>query len=171
MIYGTGDLSKALTDRNLFTFFAKGVSNSLCIDEAEFARERMQFLLATNMHPNNRFVYFSTLSIYDKNTPYTRFKLQQEAEVRKLPKYCIVRLGNITWGKNPHTIINTFKRQIANNEPSRIDNYYKYICTLEEFKYWINLIPDFNTEMNITGERLTIQEIYNGVKCGHYDGL
>jgi len=164
MIYGEGDIASVLTDRSLFTFFAKGVSNSLTTNPADFMREKRQFDLASNMHPNNRFVYFSTLSIYDTVTPYTEHKREMEGLVKSLDKYCIVRIGNITWGKNPNTIINTFRRQIANNEPIRIDDRYKHLVSKTEFLYWINLIPNFNTELNITGEKVSAQEIYNRVK-------
>lgn len=167
MIIGNGDIASVIKDRDGFCFFACGVSNSLCEDDKEFIRE-----LSTLLHLDhgNRLVYFSTLSIYDKDTPYTQHKIRMENIIRKhIEKYCIVRIGNITWGKNPHTIINTFKRQIVNNEASVIEPRFKYLCSKDEFNYWIDLIPNFNTEMNITGQRLTIQEIYNGVKCGHYD--
>jgi hypothetical protein len=164
MVVGHGDIASVLTDKEGFTFFAKGVSNSLTINPADFMREKRQFDLASNMHPNNRFVYFSTLSIYDTVTPYTLHKREMEGLVKSLDKYCIIRIGNITWGKNPHTIINTFKRQIANNEPSRIEDRYKYLVSKTEFLYWIDLIPNFNTEMSITGEKVSIQEIYQRCK-------
>lgn len=170
MIFGSGSIASALTVKEGFTLFACGVSNSLCTDQKEFDRERSTLRKAHNFNRENRMVYFSTLSIYEKDSPYTRHKLYQEEWIRyKCKKYCIVRVGNITWGDNPNTIINTFKRQIEKGEASRIDEGFKYLCTKDEFQYWINLIPDFNTEMNITGDRKSIQEIYNAVKCGHYD--
>jgi hypothetical protein len=41
---------------------------------------------------------------------------------------------------------------------------YKYICSLEEFKYWISKIPKFSTEMNITGSRIHTIDLYNKIK-------
>jgi len=167
MIFGSGSIASALTVREGVTFFACGVSNSLCTDPKEYERERDTLKKAYNFNRNNRLVYFSTLSIYDKDTPYTRHKIQQEEWIRyKCNKYCIVRIGNITWGNNPHTIINSFKTRLAKNQHIDIEDRFKYLCNKDEFQYWMSMIPDFNTEMNITGERVTIQEIYNRVKDG-----
>lgn len=167
MIYGNGDIASTLEVKEGITFFAAGVSNSKCTDREQFKRERDTLNKVYKLNKNNRLVYFSTLSIYDNNTAYAMHKIYQEEYIRhKINKYCIIRLGNITWGKNPNTIINTFKKQIANGQESEIQDRYKCLCTKDEFKYWLNLIPDFNTEMNITGERVTVQEIYNRVKGG-----
>lgn len=72
------------------------------------------------------------------------------------PKYCIIRIGNITWGKNPNTILNHFK----NNPNAEIQEGYRYLIEKEEFLHWINLIPNFNTEMNLTGTLTTIKQVY-----------
>jgi hypothetical protein len=156
MIIGGGDIAKVLVDRNDLTFFASGVSNSKCIDDNEFIREVNLLLDVKCKH----LVYFSTLSIYDKDTPYTNHKLFMEDLVRQFDTYTIIRLGNITWGDNPNTIINYFK----NNECTELKNEYKYLCSLDEFKYWISKIPKFSTEMNITGSRIHTYDLYQQIK-------
>jgi hypothetical protein len=79
-----------------------------------------------------------------------------EATVKKFsPRYCIVRLGNITWGKNPHTLINYLRA----HPEAKILNEYRFIADEEEFLFWINMIPNFNCEINIPGKRILVQEV------------
>lgn len=159
MIIGNGDLAGVLKpiDRNDLTFFACGVSNSQCKDREEFEREEQLLKTVKTEH----IVYFSSLSIYDKDSEYTRHKRYMEGLVKfYFHISTIVRLGNITWGTNPNTIINYLKR----NPKTDIRNEFKYLCTLAEFYYWIDRIPKYTTEMNITGERVHMVELYNRVK-------
>lgn len=154
MIIGNGDIASVLTDREDFTFFACGVSDSSERSEKEFNREIFKLL---EQDPNKRLVYFSSLSIYYKDTPYTRHKRKIENIIKAgFEKYCIIRIGNITWGKNPNTILNHFK----NNPNAEIQEGYRYLIEKEEFLHWINLIPNFNTEMNLTGTLTTIKQVY-----------
>ncbi len=167
MVIGSGDIASALTARQGITFFASGVSNSLCTDQKEFDREKELLNKVYKLNKENRLVYFSTLSIYEKDTPYTKHKRNQEEYIKwRFPKYCIIRIGNITWGINPHTIINKFKADINNGVVSRIDDGHKHLCDEDEFKYWMKMIPDFNTEMNITGINVHVKWIYQEVKDG-----
>lgn len=163
-IIGSGDVASALKDldRDDFIFFASGVSDSQCKDEREFEREKDLF--EDKFIYNNRVIYFSTLSIFDKDTPYTKHKRRMEDLVKEYKHYCIIRIGNIAWGNNPKTIINYFCNAIKNNDPVVIRDEYKYICTLEDFRYWIGKIPDFNCEMNITGERIHAKELYERLR-------
>ena len=71
----------------------------------------------------------------------------------------IVRLGNITWGDNTHTLINYFKRQREFGVPIEIKHEERYICSIEEFNHWIHLIPTWNCEINIPGRRMKIVDI------------
>jgi len=161
MIVGTGDIASVLPDRDDLLFFASGVSNSSCTDQKEFDREA-QKLFALERTGDIRLVYFSTLSIYEKNTLYIRHKREMEKVVKEwFPKYCIIRIGNIAWGKNPNTFINYITAKIKAGEPYEIRDEWKYIVTKDEFLHWINLIPNFNTEMNIPGERMKAQEAIN----------
>lgn len=169
MIIGNGDIAQALKgndlDRDDLIFFASGVSNSQCTDKEEFKREAEMLRQLGRAQDNamRHIVYFSTLSIYEKISPYTIHKRDMESRIINWFRVStIIRLGNITWGTNPNTIINYFK-----NNPDNISfrDEQKCICSLEEFIYWIKKIPKFTTEMNITGRRLSAREIFNEIKA------
>jgi len=167
MIVGHGDIAGVLPDKEDLLFFASGVSDSSCTDQREFGREHD---LLAEQGEERRVVYFSTLSIYEKDTPYTDHKRDMEHWVREwFPKYCIIRIGNIAWGKNPNTFINYIYAKIKAGEPYEIRDEWKYILTKDEFLYWINLIPDFNTEMNIVGERMKAQLAIDLHRIHHLD--
>jgi len=164
MIVGTGDIARVLKDRNDLIFFAAGVSDSSCDSEKEFKRERKLLLKQKRKH----IVYFSTLSIYEKDTPYTRHKIEMEQLVKdNFYLYTIIRIGNISWGCNPKTIINYFNYCIENKIGVFIRHEYKYICSLEEFHYWIAKIPNFSTEMNITSGRISVRKLYKQLWTRH----
>ena len=74
--------------------------------------------------------------------------------------YTIIRLGNITWGDNPHTIINYFKKCKGEGIVPEIKDEYRYLIDEFEFKHWLKMIPDFNCEMNIPGRITTVRQIY-----------
>lgn len=157
MIIGNGDIASVLTDKEGFTFFASGVSNSKEDRESEYQRE-VQLLL--NQDRATHLVYFSSLSIFYTDTRYTRHKLSQESLVKyAFPNYTIIRLGNITWGVNPNTLINHFRKQIEMDEPIEIQNVYRYVVSLDEFQHWMNLIPEWSCEMNITGRMMKVEDI------------
>lgn len=156
MIVGDGDIAKVLTDKDGYTFFASGVSNSKEERLSEFRREQ-DLLMAQDF--NTRLVYFSSLSVFYSRTPYAEHKRKIESYVKMFPKHTIVRIGNIDWGTNPHTIINHFREQKRRGEKLDIQDTWRYIVDKNEFLYWVNMIPEFNCEMNIPGRRLTIAEI------------
>jgi nucleoside-diphosphate-sugar epimerase len=158
MIIGKGDVASVLPDRDDFIWFASGVSNSQETRQAEFRREKdLLFSLADEQ--DKRLVYFSSLSVFYKDSPYTRHKKKMEQYVKMWPNHCIIRIGNITWGTNPHTIINHFKLQKMRGEKLDIQDAYRYVVDEEEFLHWLSLIPDFNCEINIPGNRMTIKQI------------
>lgn len=161
-IIGDGDLAQTLkeVDREDIIFFASGVSNSLETRDSEFSREK-DLLFTFADEKEKRIVYFSTLSIFYKNSPYTKHKKRMERYVKMWPKYVIIRLGNIAWGKNPNTLINYLKDQKAKNQKLDIQDTNRYIVEKDEFLNWIKSIPDFNCELNITGQKMTVQEIVN----------
>lgn len=158
-IIGNGDLAQALKKVKVDAlFFASGVSNSSETRESEYQREKDLLL---RQGKSKRLVYFSSLSIFYNKTRYTDHKKEMEQLVREnFPKYCIVRLGNISWGKNPHTLINTLRNHAKRQEPVEIQNVYRYIIGQEELRHWLNLIPNFNCEMNIPGTRMKVKEIF-----------
>lgn len=162
MIVGNGDIASELTDRHDRLYFASGVSNSQCTDWREFHREEE---LLMSFKKTEHVVYFSSLSILYSNTPYTRHKMKMERLVKQhFNTYCIVRIGNITWGSNPYTIINYFRNKIRRKESFVIKNNYRYILSKSEFRHWMKMIPDFNCEMNLSGTRIAVKEIVSCLK-------
>jgi len=159
MIIGNGDIAKVLKekDKESLLFFVSGVSNSQEKRESEYQRE-IDLLLQQDK--SKHVVYISSLSIFYSNTRYTQHKRYMEELIKEnFKRYTIIRLGNITWGVNPKTIINSFRNRIKNNEPLEIWDVYRYIVNKEEFLHWIDLIPEWPCEMNIPGERLKVKDV------------
>ena len=153
MIIGYGDIASVLPDNSLL-FFASGVSNSQETREEEYQREERLLLKQTQLFPH--LVYFSSLAVFESDTRYIKHKRKMETLVKTFfPKHTIVRIGNITWGDNPHTLINYLKA----HKDAPIQDVYRYVVDKEEFLYWINKIPDLSCEMNIPGRRMKVQEI------------
>ena len=180
MVIGNGDIASVLPDRDDLLFFASGVSNSGKVYWREYEREK-QLLLSDAVIPlcrmkgaqGKRLVYFSSLGILDGKpsefgkSSYYCHKIEMEWMVRhNFPKYTIIRLGNITWGKNPHTIINFFKDKILKKEPLDIRDEYRFLVDKDEFLFWIDRIPDWNCEMSIPGRRLKVADIVKEIKEG-----
>jgi hypothetical protein len=156
-IIGNGDIASVLKDREDILFFASGVSNSKETDEKEYDREKALLLSQNDWR---RVVYFSSLGIFDDNSRYYQHKREMEELVKGFSKYCIIRIGNISWGKNPNTLINYFKNCVAEGKPFQIQDVYRYIVDEEEFLYWLDRIPNFNCEMNIPGKRMKVKDIF-----------
>lgn len=157
MIVGRGDIASVLPNRKGFLFFASGVSNSNETRESEYRRELNLLLKQPKSH---RLVYFSTLAVLYGDNRYVKHKRDMEELIKEeFPNWTIMRLGNITWGTNPHTIINFFRTRLKKGLPIKVQDAYRYIIDKDEFLHWISLIPDWNCEMNITGRRMKVSEI------------
>lgn len=158
MIIGDGNIASAIIDREGLLFFASGVSNSSETRESEYQREK-DLLLAQDR--SEHLVYFGSLAIFYSQTRYARHKKEMESLVKEnFERYTIMRLGNILWDTNPHTIINYFRNRRKEGEPLRIEEGYRYIIDKDEFQHWLGMIPlEFSCEMNVTGRRMTIKEI------------
>ena len=157
MIIGRGDISKAITDKEDFIFYASGNSNRKPLTQASEDKEHMEvYRLAQDYPKSNMFVYISTLSVYYSDSKYTKHKMRMEARVRKwFRNYAIIRIGNITWGDNPNTLINYLK-----NNKAEIQDTYRYLLDKDELSHWINMIPDKGQhEMNVTGIRTLVKDI------------
>lgn len=154
MVKGKGDIASVLPDRKDLLFFASGVSNSGETRVSEFRRELD--LLNLQDHKQH-IVYFSSLAVFYSDTKYAQHKRGMELVIKTtFPKYTIIRLGNITWGKNPHTLINYLKA----HPEAEIRDEYRYIISKDEFLHWINLIPSWSCEMNCPGERMKVKDVY-----------
>ena len=159
MIVGNGDIASVLKlkDRNDRLYFASGVSNSQETNELAYEREGNMLL---RQNKESHLVYFSSLCIFYADNRYSQHKRLMEGLVKThFPHYTIVRMGNITWGSNPHTLINFIKNKIKNREPFEIQDVYRYVVNENEFLHWINMIPDWNCEMNIIGRRMLVKDI------------
>lgn len=159
MIEGNGDIARVLgcVDRNDRVYFARGVSNSQEARESEYDRERAILL---EQPRDKQLVYFGSLAVFYGQTRYTRHKLEMEGLIKEeFPRYAIVRLGNITWGDNPNTIVNFFRNKIDHHEAVDIRDEYRYMVDQGEFLHWMGMVPDWNVEMNITGRRMKVSEI------------
>lgn len=159
MVIGNGDLASAIIDREDVIFFASGVSNSRCSDPAKFKREEN---LLKQQPRHMHLVYFSTLSIYYNHSPYVAHKKRMEQLVKDLfYSYTIVRIGNISWGTNPNTLINYLKA----NPNAEIQNTYRHIVDKEEFQYWLQMIPvKQRNEMNVPGRRIWVPDLADLIK-------
>lgn len=163
-VIGHGDIASVLPEQDRLLFFASGVSNSQEERCFEYERER-DLLLAQDR--TQHLVYFSSLAIFYANTPYTQHKMSQEALIKTwFPHYTIMRIGNIAWGDNPNTIINFFKNQIASGHRPKVQDVYRYVVDKPEFLHWVNMIPDWNVEMNVPGRMMKPREIVREIKEG-----
>jgi len=121
MVIGSGLLAQAFqarygSDQNV-CIYAAGVSNSSCVDLAEFEREKRRLTAVLAEIPAEQMlVYFSTCSIYDPDrweTPYVKHKLAMETRVRESDNFLIVRLPQaVGRSANPHTLLNSFYNDI-----------------------------------------------------------
>lgn len=158
-IVGRGDIATALMEIELqdMLYFASGVSNSKETRETEYERE-IELLL--NQDKDKHIVYFSSLAIFYSDTRYTQHKLRVESLIKEyFPSYTIIRLGNITFGNNPNTLINALRNKFKLGEPLEIQDTTRYIIDKEEFHHWVRLIPTWSCEMNLTGQPMKVSEI------------
>lgn len=171
MVIGAGDIAKTLIDERLdrpdVTFFASGVSNSKETEDHNFRRE------VNKLHRIPCYchvVYFSSLCIYYSDSIYADHKRAMEHRIKvEYKSNTIIRLGNITWGSNPHTIINYFKAEHAAGRTPLLQDAYRHIITREEFVYWMKQIrTGINDIMNIPGEFIHVNEIWRRVQNGEY---
>ena len=159
MIIGHGDIASVLTDRDDRVYFASGVSNSQEDRLSAYLREVNLMYNVYATHKDKHLVYFSSLSIFYADTMYTRHKRRMEGLIKLFKTYTIIRMGNITWGTNPHTLINFIANKFKNHEPIEIRDVYRYVCDKDEFLHWIDLIPPWSCELNIPGKRMLVKDI------------
>lgn len=163
-IIGHGDVASVLIDREDITFFASGVSDSKCTNPFQFKREEN---LLKEMPRHIHLVYFSTLAIYYNWNPYVAHKKRMEQMVRDLfQSYTIVRIGNISWGGNPNTLINYLRA----HPEAEIQKTYRHIVDKEEFQYWLGMIPlKQRNEMNVPGRMVWVPTLAEALKYDDAD--
>lgn len=162
-IIGGGDLAKVLNDRDKVRFFASGVSDSGCNDVKQFLKER-EFLLwhiYRSIVENECIFYFSTISIYYKESPYVEHKKEMEETIRtKCRDYNIIRIGNIDWGTNPNTFLNALRAKKAKGEPFELYDEYRYMISKEELLLLTDNLPlTGKNEINVFGRMAKVKDL------------
>jgi hypothetical protein len=159
MIIGNGDIASAIIDREDVTFFASGVSNSREIDINAHHRE---ISLLRQQPKDKHLVYFSSLAIYYSDGLYVDHKLLMENHIINVfQSYTIIRIGNITWGKNPNTLINYLQA----HPEAEIQKVYRHIIDKEEFQYWLSKIRVGKKDiMNIPGKMVWVPDLVRDLK-------
>lgn len=151
MIVGTGDIANVIKDREGALFFASGVSNSRCEDRELFRREK-QLLLS---QPKKLCLfYFGTISMYYNSNMYTKHKEAMERLIRSnWNNYNIIRLGNITWGKNPNTFLNYLKGKKKAGESFELIDEYRYMIDKDQLRLLTQCLPlTGQNEINVFGK-------------------
>jgi UDP-2-acetamido-2,6-beta-L-arabino-hexul-4-ose reductase len=162
MIIGHGDIARVIHDRSDAIIFASGVSNSLCEDENQFNREKDMICSFSLSKYTKTFFYFGSMSIYFKDSPYTRHKKQMEEMINDLYTHnYIFRLGNITWGSNQKTFINYLRNQIRNKRPYEIRDEVKFLVDQKTLTYIVNSVPLFNgrNTLSIFNDALKVEDV------------
>ena len=168
MVIGRGDIATAIKDKDGYIYYVNGVSNRIPITENTACREVTEVNNISSTIRSEMFVYVSTLSVYYSSTDYTKHKTRMESLIKKnFENYAILRIGNITWGDNPNTIINNLGFKIANKQHYEVRDEYRYILKRDEFRHWVGLIPRYGKhEMNITSTRHKVKDIVKMIKDG-----
>lgn len=86
--------------------------------------------------------YFSTISIYYKDSPYTRHKKRMEQLIKSnFNHYNIIRLGNISWGKNPKTFLNFLRNEIKEGKPVNFVDEFRYLLDKDDLRLMTDNLP------------------------------
>lgn len=139
MIVGNGNIARILNDREGAIFFASGVSNSGETDHKAFERE---YLLLLDQPRDKCLFYFSSIQLFEKETPYFTHKMIMETMVDDIwENYNIIRIGNIDFDTNPNTFINFLRNKIAKGEPVEIKDEYRYMISKEDLRLLTDNLP------------------------------
>jgi len=142
MIIGKGDIASILNDREGAIFFASGVSNSSETNELAFKRE---IDLLSQQDKSKCLFYFSSISIDDELKKFNRYivhkKQIEEYISNNFENYNIIRIGNITWGKNPNTFLNFLRKKISDKEFIDIRDEFKYMIDKEQLLLLTDNLP------------------------------
>lgn len=159
MILGNGNIGSMLQDREGAIFFASGISNSSAKEGDEgFAREIN--LLRQQDHKLCIF-YFSTISIFYKESWYVNHKKKMEQLIRSnFNNYNIIRIGNLTWDTNKNTFINALRAKKEKGEPFEILNEYRWMINKEELLLITNNLPLYGqNEINVFGKMALVKDL------------
>lgn len=191
MIIGNGLLAKSFCsyDDNDVLIFASGVSNSLEDKAGEFDRERILLLQCLADFSDQRFVYFSTCSIYEpitQHSPYVCHKIEMEQIIiEKSKDYAIFRLPQVVGlGGNKSTLLNFLTTSITSQKhfevwkgSSRnfidVEDIVKIVKVILERSYLnsvVNIASPYNYKMlevvKIVESELDLKGVYTVVEAG-----
>lgn len=153
MVIGRGDIASVLKPSDYFVYLASGLSNSQKVTYMDLVRERELIQKWAQRHV----VYFSSLCVYYSNSPYAMYKKEIERFIQNTCKnWTIIRIGNITWGKNPNTLLNYLR---ANPDAQRLD-VDRYLVDKAELLHWVSKIRyGENDIINIPGKRVNVKQL------------
>lgn len=141
MIIGSGFVANTFNDhyakRHDVCLYAAGVSNSMCTDTSDFARDKN--LLCESLKRSSgfdKFIYISTCSTQDPSmdTMYVHHKREMESLVMEVANCLVIRLPQIAGlNKNPYTILNAFYNAILKKQEILIlRNAYRNIIDIDD---------------------------------------
>lgn len=117
MIVGSGLVASHIKDREGVIFHAAGIADSLCDDDAEFARDAEA--VRASMALDGLLVYVSTICAPGRR--YSRYKALMEREVLARGNVVVVRLP-IIGGRcgNDKTLMNVIANRIRDQQPLEV---------------------------------------------------
>jgi nucleoside-diphosphate-sugar epimerase len=136
MVIGNGLIGKKFNESESknYIFFGSGVSDSTSNDLTEFKREVDLIKKYLEICGNKIFVYFSTVSILLKKTPYTEHKQNIENIIKNSKrKFFIFRVPQIVgFGGNQKNIFNYFKRCVKNKIKIKVYDVKRSLIDIDD---------------------------------------
>lgn len=161
MVVGNGLLGNKFKDykNDDFIFLTAGVSDSNCNELYEFKKEENLIKTMLKKYQNKIFVYFSTISILNKKTSYTKHKKNIENIIKKSnEKYFIFRIPQIVGiNGNPKNLFNYFKNSIKKGENIKVYNVYRSFVDIEDLLKIVEYV--------ITNDNPSKIYSFSGIEC------
>jgi nucleoside-diphosphate-sugar epimerase len=136
MVIGNGLIGKKFNESESknYIFFGSGVSDSTSNDLTEFKREVVLIKKYLEICGNKIFVYFSTVSILLKKTPYTEHKKNIENIIKKSKrKFFIFRVPQVVGsGGNQKNIFNHFKSCVKNKMKMKVYDVKRALIDIDD---------------------------------------
>lgn len=142
MIIGNGQLAQVFKDLSIHDvcIFASGVSNSNCVDENEFNREKQLLINTLKSNADKKFVYFSSCALSAKEYPkndYYRHKQYMENIIKEYSSdYYIFRIPQLFGNVKQHTTLINFLYESINNEKKFkvYSEAYRYVIEIQDVR-------------------------------------
>ncbi len=171
MITGSGLIANALrdtfeNDESVFVF-ARGVSNSGCVDVSAYQRELDMIQSFSQTYSDKIFVYFSTTSVFDPekmDSPYVKSKSNFENIIASLfSKSIIVRLPIIVGrNNNENQLFGYLLKAIKQGQTIQVHNHAgRYLIDIADLSTIVNKVVEYykqqvksgNLTINICGDQ------------------